>query len=214
MISLHTSGQFDAHVRDPLRPDLDKTEPQLGKFLRDAVMDDGVTGRKHRDFEASEAALSFEQLHPIEVSRGSMNTNRQIRRFRRFVKRKEERMAEALVVDQATAEDAASPIGLGEPDFFDGTCHVDHWNHGDPAQPPFSFVTDINQPLIVTSADRPLDFGFGGQWAKKQRRIKNLNVDFKLVHVLETAFNIAHLPNRLGQTVVDIDTAVKHPSVD
>src|SRR5262245_22712015 len=99
MISLHTSGQFDTHVRDPLRADLDKTEPQFGKFLRDAVMDDGVTGREYRDLEASKADLPLEQLQQVEVSGGSMNTNRQIRLFRRLVKRKEKRMAEAFVID-------------------------------------------------------------------------------------------------------------------
>src|SRR5262245_27435477 len=99
MISLHTSGQFDAHVGNPLRSDFDKTEAQFGKFLRYAVVDDGVTGREHRNFEASEAALPFKQLYPVEVSRGSVNTNRQIRFFRRLIKRKEKGMAKTLVVD-------------------------------------------------------------------------------------------------------------------
>src|SRR5262245_3082911 len=64
MISLHPSGQFDAHVGNPLRTDFDKTEAQFGKFLRYAIVDDGVTGREHRHFEASKAALPFEQLYP------------------------------------------------------------------------------------------------------------------------------------------------------
>src|SRR5215475_9219407 len=123
-------------------------------------------------------------------------------------------MAEAFVIDQTAAEDAASPIGLGEGDLGHGAGHVDHRHHGDPAQPPFSLATDINQPLIVAPTDGLLDFRFGSQGAKKQRRVKNLNVDIQLVHVLETAFDIAHLPNRLGQTTIDIDTAVKYPSVD
>src|SRR5262245_44049882 len=123
-------------------------------------------------------------------------------------------MAETFVVDQTAAEDAASTVGLGEGDLYHSACHVDHRHHRDPAQPALSLATDINQPLIVASTDGLLDFRFGSQWAKKQRRIKNLNVDIQLVHVLETAFNIAHLPNRLGQTTIDIDTAVKYSPVE
>src|SRR5215510_6673850 len=99
MISLHPSGQFDAHVGNPLRTDFDKTEAQFGKFLRYAIVDDGVTGREHRHFEASKAALPFEQLDPFKVSRGSVNTNWQIRFFRRLIKRKKKLMAETFVVD-------------------------------------------------------------------------------------------------------------------
>src|SRR5262245_45748421 len=123
-------------------------------------------------------------------------------------------MAKTFVVDQTAAEDAASAVGLREGNLRHRACHVDHRHHRDPAQPAFSLATDINQPLIVASTDSLLDFRFGSQWAKKQRRIKDLNVDIQLVHVLETAFNIAHLPNRLGQTTIDIDTAVEYPSVD
>src|SRR5262245_51867525 len=123
-------------------------------------------------------------------------------------------MAETFVVDQTAAEDAASAVSLGEGNLSHRACHVDHRHHRDPAQPAFSLATDINQPLIVASTDGLLDFGFGSQWAKKQRRIKNLNIDIQLVHVLETAFNIAHLPTHFEQTTIEINTAVKSQSVE
>src|SRR5882724_3443205 len=99
VVSLKPLGELNDHIGHPLCSDLDKTKPQFGKFLRYAVMDDGVAGRKHRDLEARESALPFEQLPPVEISRGSMNAKRQIRFFRCLVKWEEKWMAEALVVN-------------------------------------------------------------------------------------------------------------------
>jgi hypothetical protein len=93
-------------------------------------------------------------------------------------------MAEALVVDQAAHEDAAGAVGFGELDLGDHARRIDHRHHGNPLKPAFAPGTDIDQPLVVTAADRVLDFGSCRQRPEKQRRIQHLNVDIELVHVL------------------------------
>src|SRR4029077_1249092 len=134
--------------------------------------------------------------------------------FGRLVKRKEKGMAEALVIDQSTAKDAASPVGFGEAHLGYRTRHIDHGNHGNPAKSPSSFVTDIDEPLVVASTNSYLHFRFVSQWTEKQRWIENLNVDIELVHMREAAVDIAHLSNIFRQTPIDINAAIKNPPVD
>jgi hypothetical protein len=161
IVARKASGELDTHIGNPLSANLDKSIAQLGKSLRDAIVDDRVKGRKHRHFETRKTILPLEQLHPIKVSRGSMNTNRQIRHFRHLVQRKEIGMAEALVVDKAAAEDAASSMGFGKAHLRHSACHIDHGNDSDPTQPAFPFAANINEPLVVASADGLFYFQFG-----------------------------------------------------
>lgn len=92
-------------------------------------------------------------------------------------------MAQAFVVHQAAHEDTAGAAGIGKLDFRDHARRIDHRHHGDPLEPPLAFGCDIDEPLVVASADRVLDFRSCRERPEKQRRIEHLDVDVELVHM-------------------------------
>jgi hypothetical protein len=67
-------------------------------------------------------------------------------------------MAEPLVIDQAAHENSACAVRFRELNLRDGTCNIDERHDGDPAKSPLAFSANIDQPLIVTSANRRFDF--------------------------------------------------------
>src|SRR5436309_251568 len=131
---------------------------------------------KHRHLEPAETAFPVEKINPIEITRRSVHAERQIGLLSLGIERIKKRMAEPLVGDQAAAEDAASAVGFGKPDFIHGIGHIEHWHRRDPAEPPVRLVANIDQPPIIAPADRLLYFGSRGQAPKKKRGIEELKI--------------------------------------
>ena len=123
-------------------------------------------------------------------------------------------MAELLFALEAAQENTDTAMILGEAQFALDLIHRHQRHHRHPLETSGGCLPDIGEPAVVGLADRVLANRIERPGTQEHGRVEHLNVDLKLVHVLEPRGDVAHLARFLRGVGADVAFHRLHPAVD
>ena len=109
-------------------------------------------------------------------------------------------VGEEAVAFQRLHTDGDGAVLLGEPNLVDGFVDHEVWDDAGPAEAALALLPDVGEPLVPGAAEGCLSFGPSGDGFEPDGVVEYLNVDTKLVHVVEAHLYVVHLAGFFGCT--------------